>query len=351
MSVPLTDIINSSFEKGEVPVQWKYSQITPIPKSLPPSIDKLRPIALTSYFAKIAESFAAKWLLEDIEKNLDPKQFGNRPGLSTLHYLVSLLHQLFKHCENGKSSATFVCTDFTKAFDKLDHNILVKKLVDLNVRPWLINWIVSFLENRKQCVKYFGTLSDEKFNHAGVPQGTKLGPILFLIMINDALANSHIPYYKYVDDLTLVECRIDGQQSELQTYLSLFHKWAFDNNMKLNPSKCLSLNVTFSRNPQPHPVLSIDSTPLPIVHSTKILGVIVQSNLKWDGHVTEIIKKCNRKLYMFRTIKKYGLPLEDLKTVYIGYIRPVLEYLRPCFQWRTYKRPCKKPRTNSEANF
>ena len=180
-------------------------------------------------------------------------------------------------------------------------------------------------------MKYFGTLSDEKFNHAGVPQETKLGPILFLIMINDALANSHIPYYKYVDDLTLVECRIDGQQSELQTYLSLFHKWAFDNNMKLNPSKCLSLNVTFSRNPQPHPVLSIDSTPLPIVHNTKILGVIVQSNLKWDGHVTEIIKKCNRKLYMFRTINKYGLPLEDLKTVYIGYIRPVLEYCAPVF--------------------
>ena len=98
LSVPLTDIINSSFEKGEVPVQWKYSQITPVPKSLPPTIDKLRPIALTSYFAKIAESFAAKWLLEDIEKHLDPKQFGNRPGLSTLHYLVSLLHQLFKHC-------------------------------------------------------------------------------------------------------------------------------------------------------------------------------------------------------------------------------------------------------------
>ena len=78
LSVPLTDIINSSFEKGEVPVQWKYFQITPVPKSLPHSIDKLRPISLTSYFAKIAESFAAKWLLEDIEKNLDPKQFGNR---------------------------------------------------------------------------------------------------------------------------------------------------------------------------------------------------------------------------------------------------------------------------------
>ena len=99
--------------------------------------------------------------------------------------------------------------------------------------------------------------------------------------------------------------------------------------MKLNPSKCLSLNVTFSRNPQPHPFLSIDDTPLPIVHIDQ--GVIVQSNLEWDGQVTEIIKKCNRKLYMFRTIIKHGLPLEDLKIVYIGYICPVLEYCATVF--------------------
>ena len=101
--------------------------------------------------------------------------------------------------------------------------------------------------------------------------------------------------------------------------------------MKLNTSKCFALNVTFSRNPQPHPILTIDDTLLPNVHSTKILGVIVQSNLKWDGHIAEIIKKCNRKLYMFRTIRKYGLPLDDLKTVYTGYIRPVLEYCAPVF--------------------
>ena len=81
----------------------------------------------------------------------------------------------------------------------------------------------------------------------------------------------------------------------------------------------------------PHPILHIDDTLLPIVLSTKILGVIIQSNLKWDEHVSEIVKKCNRKLYMFRTIKKYGLPLSDLKTVYIGYIRPVLEYCAPVF--------------------
>ena len=182
-----------------------------------------------------------------------------------MHYLISLLDELFKHCEKSKSVSTVVCTDFTKAFDKLDHNIIVSKLVKLGVRPWLIDWIASFLENRQQCVKYFGTLSDYKSNHSGVPQGTKLGPVLFLVMINDALCDSNIPYYKYVDDLTLLECRTQGQESELQFNISQFHQWALENNMKLNPSKCFSMNVTFSRNPQLPEILCIDNIQLPSV--------------------------------------------------------------------------------------
>ena len=102
-------------------------------------------------------------------------------------------------------------------------------------------------------------------------------------------------------------------------------------NMKLNPSKCLSMNVTFSRNPPLPNVLCIDNMQLPNVSSVKILGVTIQSNLKWDAHILDIIKRCNRKLYMFRSIKQHGLSLEDLKTVYIGYIRPVLEYCAPVF--------------------
>ena len=99
--------------------------------------------------------------------------------------------------------------------------------------------------------------------------------------------------------------------------------------MKLNPSKCLAMNVSFSRNQQLPGTYCIDNTQLPWVSSAKILGVIIQSNLKWDGHVSEIRKKCNRKLYMFRSIKQHGLSVDDLKTVYIGYIRPVLEYCAP----------------------
>ena len=186
LSHPLANILNMSFQQGLVPRQWKTSQVVPIPKSQPPPIRELRPISLTSQFAKIAESFITKWLLEDISEYIDIHQYGNRPGLSTTHYLVRLLHCVFENCEKSKSVSTIACTDFSKAFDRLDHNILIRKLIEYNVRPCIIEWIISFLDNRLQSVKYHGVLSPYITNHAGVPQGTKLGPILFLIMFNDA---------------------------------------------------------------------------------------------------------------------------------------------------------------------
>ena len=95
--------------------------------------------------------------------------------------------------------------------------------------------------------------------------------------------------------------------------------------------KCMSMNVSFSRNPQSPRMFQIENTPLPNVLSTKVLGITIEAKLKWDEHVSEVVRQCNRKLYMFRTIKKYGLNLHDLKTVYIGYIRPILEYCAPVF--------------------
>ena len=331
LSQPVADILNASFYKGIVPWQWKRSQIVPVPKSQPPSIEQLRPIALTSRLAKIAESFMAKWLLEDLSKYIDPHQYGNRPGISTSHYLIKLLHNIFENCERPKSMSTIVCTDFSKAFDRLDHTILIRKLIDFNVRPVLINWIISFLEQREQCVKYQNVLSKYEITHAGVPQGTKLGPILFLVMFNDACQDQSLPYFKYVDDLTLLENRSLQKRSVLQNVLDQLFEWTESNHMKLNPKKCTAMRTTFMKNPPIPELLSIGDSQLFYVQSVKILGVYIQQDLKWDTHINEILKKCNRKLYMFRMVKQYKLPISDLIQIYVGYIRPVLEYCAPVF--------------------
>ena len=107
--------------------------------------------------------------------------------------------------------------------------------------------------------------------------------------------------------------------------------WTENNNMKLNPSKCLTMSISFSKQPCIHDPLLIGNVELSIVNEAKILGVLLQSNLKWDSHVAQVTKKCNRKLYMLRNLKRFNMPLPDLVTVFTGYIRPVLEYACPVF--------------------
>ena len=117
----------------------------------------------------------------------------------------------------------------------------------------------------------------------------------------------------------------------MQHALNDFHDWFLQNNMSLNPTKCLVMSVSFSKNP-PVPIpLSIGDKILNSVDKAKILGITVQSNLKWDSHVSGLLKRCNKKLYMLRCLKRYKLPLCDMITVYSGYIRPILDYGVPVF--------------------
>ena len=110
-------------------------------------------------------------------------------------------------------------------------------------------------------------------------------------MINDACQDSVVPYYKYVDDLTLVESMVGNQPANMQHALNMFHNWSLQNNMTLNPSKCLAMNVSFSKNLLNPVPLSIGVRILNSVDKTKILGIIIQSNLKWDSRVSELVKR------------------------------------------------------------
>ena len=168
-------------------------------------------------------------------------------------------------------------------------------------------------------------------SHRSSPRN-KIRPYFVSYYDNDACKGNQTPYYKYVDDLTFVESRKCTQQSHIQRSLVNLQSWTTNNNMKLNAAKCHSMTVCFSNNiEQPEPVLCINDVQLRNVQYVKVLGVIIQDNLKWDKHVGEVIKKCNRKLYMFRCLRSYNLPMSDLLAVYKGYIRPVLDYCVPVF--------------------
>ena len=302
----------------------------PIPKSSPPSVDKLRPISLTNHFAKVAEGFIARWLLEDIGPRLDPAQFGNRKHFSTNHYLINMLHLLYRNANKSRTVATVTTSDFSKAFDRINHTLVLNKLIHFEVRPSIIPWIADFLTSREQCVRYNSICSTWLTLNAGVPQGTKLGPILFLVMINDVRpTGDNLAVFKYVDDLSIVECRPFSQKSCLQDAIDNLTNWSMQNNMKLNPSKCFQMNVDFSRNSPVMPIVSIDDHDLCITAHIKVLGVIIQNDLKWDKNVDSSVKRANTKVHMLRVHRSYGLPHSDLITLYKSFIRPLMEYAAP----------------------
>ena len=330
-SSPLCDILNCSFSEQVVPTQWKKAIVVPVPKEKPASVEKLRPIALTDHFAKVAEWFITKWLLSDIQSSLDPKQFGSRVGMSTTHCLVDLVNSLSVNADKIGNVTTVVTTDFSKAFDKVDHTVVISKLIKYSPDSNLVRWIINFLTDRSQCVRYRGHLSDWTSVKAGVPQGTRLGPVLFLILIDDALSSSDLQHWKYVDDMTVAESVARGAVSKIQGTMASLDQWCNVNNMSLNASKCNTMRIYFGKTPIPYQDLQLANHSLNQVDCVKILGVLVQSNLKWDNHVNELLMKANRRMQMLRSLIPFHLPQQDLLTIYTGFIRPLLEYAAPAW--------------------
>ena len=327
-STSICDILNSSYAEGVVPTQWKKAIVVPIPKTNPPKCDKLRPVSLSDCFAKVAETFITDWILEDISDKIDLQQYGNVKGVITSHYLVSLLHFLHQGSDKVNNVGTVVLTDFSKAFDMVDHNLLIEKFIHIGVRRSIVPWLCDFLSNRMQCVRYNSTLSDFATLSAGLPQGTKLGPIGFQVIINYAVQNNSDPVscWKYVDDLTIAENRTYPDSSRLQVILDSFSQWTENNSLSLNPAKCQALQICFKTD-VPHPTeLKINGCSLNFVDHAKILGVWLQHDLSWDKNISEMISKTNRRLYMLRMLKRFGFKKDELITVYKGYIRPLLEY-------------------------
>ncbi|KAI8500548.1 hypothetical protein Bbelb_221140 [Branchiostoma belcheri] len=329
LCTPIANIFNESLYEGIVPREWKEAVVVPLPKSHPPSIDQLRPVSLTSLIAKVCEGFIASWVLQDIGNNISPSQFGCLKGRSTTHCLVNLADHLFKSADRRGTSSTWVLTDFSKAFDLVDHTTAIRHLLELGVRPELVPWIASFHTDRSQKTRYQGTLSQVKHLTCGLAQGTKLGPIVFIAHVNSITDNLTAKSWAFVDDLNLIETRLAAHPPTLQGDLDNLSTWTETNRMKLNPGKCKAMQVCFVRIPPPPPVLTIGGHELEVVSIAKCLGVTFQSDLKWDMHVLEMCKKGNQRLYLLCRLRQFHLPTHDLVTVYTSFVRPVLEYATP----------------------
>jgi len=325
LAEPVCAIFNQSVVQCTFPQVWKSADVIPIPKVNPPkSIESdLRPISLLPTLAKVFESIVGRWLLDIILPTVDPNQFGALRGRSTSHALVSMLHQWCSTLDAGGSiRALFV--DFAKAFDRVDHNLLVRKLLAKGVPHCLIKWFHSYLSNRLQRVRLPGESSTWSTLAGGMPQGSWLGPLSFIILIDDLAAGPIL--HKYVDDTTISEpLSSTSQMSDIQSHINRLLLWTSQNSMKINYSKTkemllgplLKLNV---------PGLDIDHNLIERVSGFKLLGVHVSNNLSWNLHVDYICARANTRLHYLKRLKRAGLPADRLAHWYTSVIRPVLEY-------------------------
>ena len=191
LSHQMCTIFNTVFQSAKQgaakwPASWKRECGIPLQKIEDPKTeDDLRVISLTPFFSKCMERFVVDWLMSYIGHKLDPKQFGGLKGNSISHYEIELINFIRYNQDCNLPVAILACTiDFSKAFNRQNHNILITTLSDMGVPGWLLNIIMGFLKDRVMVVNYKGETTEEKQLPGGGPQGTLLGLLLFLILIN-----------------------------------------------------------------------------------------------------------------------------------------------------------------------
>ena len=238
-----------------------------------------------------------------------------------------MLQAIYEAVDSGEASARISFADFSKGFDLIDHSILMQELADLEVHPILLCWIAAFLTSRKQAVRIGRTLSDWLILKGGVPQGTKLGVILFTVMTNKLLSDWRLRI-KYVDDTSVLKIISRNSPSLLNVVASDIHNFAITHNMRLNPAKCKEMHINFQLiNP-----IIIGGNVIKCANTYKILRVIMNDDLKWKCHVDYIIKKACKKLYSLRVLRRARVSQPNILRIYLSIVRPVLEYAVPVWQ-------------------
>ena len=291
-----------SLNTGEVPEDWCTANVTPVyKKGQKYQAENYRLISLTSVCCKIMDHVIASQIMNHGEENdiLYPLQHDFRRSRSCKTQLIEFIDDLSSNLQGNKQTDVLVM-DFTKAFDKVCHSLLVHKLHHYGIRGKVNMWIKNWLANRKQTVVVEGERSTFGRVESGVPQGSVLGPGLFFYYINDLPAKLHSSVRLFADDTIaylVIECPNDAYllQEDLNTLAGWEQQWR----MKFHPSKCTKLTVTNKRNPI-QVNYQLHGHILASVSLAKYLGITVTDDLRWDTHIQSKCDKANRTISFLR---------------------------------------------------
>ena len=289
---PLCNLFNQSLSTGHVPDTWKRSHITPIPKQGDSSlVSNYRPISLLSTVDKVFERLVFKYLYNHLMDNniLTPFQSGFIPGDSTTNQLTYLYDTFCEALDSGKEVRVVFC-DISKAFDRVWHNGLLCKLKAAGITGTALNWFKDYLKNRKQRVVLPGVMSNWVTVKAGVPQGSILGPLLFLLFINDIVSDIASNIRLFADDTTLYMI-VENPLTTAEVLNSDIHKistWAKKWLVTFNPLKTESLIISRKVNKPNHPYIYMENNQITEVNSHKHLGIFLSSDCSWHTHIEYI---------------------------------------------------------------
>lgn len=326
LCTPLCIIFNKSLTNGVFPDRWKIAHIIPIFKSGDKSrCENYRPISILSYFAKLFESLVNTHLYNHFKPLISENQHGFVKGRSTVTNLLVYKNYLCKSFAAG-GQVDSIYTDFTKAFDKVNHRLLRNTLVSYGIHGNLLRWLTSYLNNRSQLVALRGYLSSPIDVTSGVPQGSHLGPVLFVVFINDLIKNISSDCLLYADDLKIFRTIKSSEDCDiLQKDLNAVSHWCKANLMYLNIEKCFVITFT-NKYQQIVNDYSIDEQVLKRKYVAKDLGITFDSKLSFREHYQEIVTKANQLLgFILRSTKDFK-DVHSTLYLYNTLIRTTLEY-------------------------
>ena len=332
----LTHLFNESLSTGVFPQSWCTGRITPIPKDGDLlSAGNWRPISLLPLPSKLLEKIVHYQISVFLEENrvLDPRQHGFRSSFSTSTAIFALTKYLFQNYNEGNSTSC-VLVDYSKAFETLDHDILCTKLGKYNFSNIAVSWFKSYLMNRQHIVQTNTIQSLPCSVPCGVPQGSTLGPLLFILYVNDLLSslktseNGNV--LMYADDTVLYSANIDPTEcmKNTQMLVDKLAVWCSFNRLTINIGKTKHMFVPRTNDiatQTSSSCITIDQQRLHNVKAYKYLGVDMDCSLTFSSLVDNIYTKANRKLYMLKYIRPY-VTNSIANLIYKTCIRPIMEY-------------------------
>ena len=325
---------------------------------------QMRNISGLLTFDKVMEKMISEIMISDMKVKVDPAQYGNEKGTSIQHYLIKMVHRILTVLDNNSRREIFAVVasliDWNSAFPRQCPKLGVESFIENGVRGSLIPVLINYFQDRYMSVKWHGCQSVPRKINGGGPQGATLGILEYLSQSNNS-ADCVNPEdrFKFVDDLTILEivnlltigissfnCKqqvpsdildnnqyIPPENLTSQDNLDTINEWTIKQKMQINRKKSKIMLFNYTKNYQFSTRLKIQDELLEIVPQAKLLGTIISNDLKWNQNTDFIVKKANSRMELLRRISNFGASLDDLKNIYILYVRTLLE--QSCSVWHS----------------